>query len=571
MQDRTGQDPATGDATDEWIPVDWTVTWDAGRPRGSTGGAGQASGPAPVAGPEPDPPVQPPPAPSSAPDLLPPPGRDPADLGAPDHDSAGTGAPDHDPAGTGARVRDPAETGTPVRDITTTAGAAGPQAGAGGAADPETRALRVTPQAAPPRSPERTGSATGETAPPATTAIPVVTGRTTPSGGSTTPPAGSGSAAGPVPSDGADRRTPPRGRAHPSSRPTAASPDGPPPGPGRPRSVPQHPDTPPRPRRPAPPAGTRPAPVPLPVEHAGPVRPVAPNAPIRYAGDQPMHGWRRGVYAVTAGRYNPGPSPAQLARQNLIQQIRRPLAGVRRIAVASIKGGVGKTTVSALLGLVLAENRGDRIVALDANPDAGTLADRLTGDTSATVRELLAGAAHASSVHDLDRFSSLAGRLRVIASEQDPAAGESFSREEYEAVCGLIGRFANVLVTDSGTGLVHSAMEGTLTLADALVVVGTPTVDGATRASRTLDWLHGHGFSALAEQAVVVVSQDRWSREIDRNVVRRHFESRVRAVVELPFDQHLAHGGRIDLARLAPATVDAVLLLAARITDGFEG
>ncbi|WP_240051313.1 MinD/ParA family protein [Pseudonocardia sp. EV170527-09] len=562
MQDRTGQDPATGDATDEWIPVDWTVTWDAGRPRGSAGGAGQASGPAPVAGPEPDPPVQPPPAPSSAPDLLPLPGRDPADLG----------APDHDPAGTGARVRDPAETGTPVRDITTTAGAAGPQAGAGGAADPETRALRVTPQAAaPPRSPERTGSATGETAPPATTAIPVVTGRTTPSGGSTTPPAGSGSAAGPVPRDGADRRTPPRGRAHPSSRPTAASPDGPPPGPGRPRSVPQHPDTPPWPRRPAPPAGTRPAPVPLPVEHAGPVRPVAPNAPIRYAGDQPMHGWRRGVYAVTAGRYNPGPSPAQLARQNLIQQIRRPLAGVRRIAVASIKGGVGKTTVSALLGLVLAENRGDRIVALDANPDAGTLADRLTGDTSATVRELLAGAAHASSVHDLDRFSSLAGRLRVIASEQDPAAGESFSREEYEAVCGLIGRFANVLVTDSGTGLVHSAMEGTLTLADALVVVGTPTVDGATRASRTLDWLHGHGFSALAEQAVVVLSQDRWSREIDRNVVRRHFESRVRAVVELPFDQHLAHGGRIDLARLAPATVDAVLLLAARITDGFEG
>lgn len=563
MQDRTAQDPATGDATDEWVPVDWTVTWDAERPSGSTGGAGQVSGPAPVAGPETDPPVQPPPAPSSAPDLLPPPGRDSADIG----------APVRDPADTGARVRGPADTVAPVRDTTTTAGSPGPQAGAGDAADPETRALRVTPQAAPPRSPERTGSATGETATPATpatTAIPVVTGPTTPSGGSTTPPAGSGSAAGPVPRDGADRRTAPRGRAHPSSRPTAASPDGPPPGPGRPRSVPQHPDTPPS-RRPAPPAGTRPAPVPLPVEHAGPVRPVAPNAPIRYAGDQPMHGWRRGVYAVTAGRYNPGPSPAQLARQDLIQQIRRPLAGVRRIAVASIKGGVGKTTVSALLGLVLAENRGDRIVALDANPDAGTLADRLTGDTSATVRELLAGAAHASSVHDLDRFSSLAGRLRVIASEQDPAAGESFSREEYEAVCGLIGRFANVLVTDSGTGLVHSAMEGTLTLADALVVVGTPTVDGATRASRTLDWLHGHGFSALAEQAVVVLSQDRWSREIDRDVVRRHFESRVRAVVELPFDQHLAHGGRIDLARLAPATVDAVLLLAARITDGFEG
>ena len=49
-----------------------------------------------------------------------------------------------------------------------------------------------------------------------------------------------------------------------------------------------------------------------------------------------------------------------------------------RIAVASVKGGVRKTTVAACLGLALAEHRGDRVVALDANPDTGTLADRLT-------------------------------------------------------------------------------------------------------------------------------------------------------------------------------------------------
>ncbi|MET0187520.1 MAG: MinD/ParA family protein [Pseudonocardia sediminis] len=292
---------------------------------------------------------------------------------------------------------------------------------------------------------------------------------------------------------------------------------------------------------------------------------------MRYSGEAPMGGWRRGVYTVTRGRMNPGPSPAQVARQQMIQAIRRPLPGVRRVAVASIKGGVGKTTVSACLGLALAENRGDRVVALDANPDAGTLADRLTGDTSVTVRDLLAGIEQATTIHDLDRFTSLAGRLRVLASEQDPAAGESFSRAEYEAVCRLVGRFANILITDSGTGLVHSAMEGTLALADSLVVVGSPTVDGANRASKTLDWLHGHGFAALAEQSVVVLSCDRWSRDVDRDLVRRHFESRTRAVVELPFDPHLAYGGRVHLGALRPETIDAVLLLGARIADGFDG
>jgi Mrp family chromosome partitioning ATPase len=41
------------------------------------------------------------------------------------------------------------------------------------------------------------------------------------------------------------------------------------------------------------------------------------------------------------------------------------LAGWHTITVASMKGGIGKTTVSALLGLVLAESRGDRVVALE--------------------------------------------------------------------------------------------------------------------------------------------------------------------------------------------------------------
>ena len=78
-----------------------------------------------------------------------------------------------------------------------------------------------------------------------------------------------------------------------------------------------------------------------------------------------------------------------------------------------MKGGVGKTTVATLLGLVLAENRGDRVIALDANPDAGTLADRLTGESAVTVREL---------VRDLDRIDSWAA---VVALHQPgrPAAG----------------------------------------------------------------------------------------------------------------------------------------------------
>ena len=148
---------------------------------------------------------------------------------------------------------------------------------------------------------------------------------------------------------------------------------------------------------------------------------------------------------------------------------------------------------------------------------------------------------------------------------------EAFNRTEYERVCEVLTRFYNIVITDSGTGLVHSAMEGTLALADSLVVVGAPTVDGASRASKTLDWLIVRGHDAKVANAVIVLSCDRTSREVDRGRVRSHFEARCRAVVEVPHDPHLATGGRIQLDRLRQPTLDAFLMLAALLADGFGG
>ncbi|MFC4948990.1 MinD/ParA family ATP-binding protein [Pseudonocardia sp. GCM10023141] len=290
---------------------------------------------------------------------------------------------------------------------------------------------------------------------------------------------------------------------------------------------------------------------------------------LRARPDEPGHGWRRAVLRMSGGKINPGPSDDELRRREILHRIRRPLLQSHRIAVTSIKGGVGKTTASTLLGLVMAENRGDRVVVLDANPDAGTLADRLTGESSVTVRELLRDLDRIHSWTEVSRYTSLAGRLQVLASEQDPAAGDAFSREEYEHICALLDRFFNVIITDSGTGLVHSAMEGTLKLADSVIIVGAPTVDGAGRASKTLDWLHAHGHGVLASQAVAVLSCDRTSADVDLGRIREHFLARCRAVVEVPHDPHLATGGRVELARLRPATRDAAYELAALMADRF--
>ena len=222
---------------------------------------------------------------------------------------------------------------------------------------------------------------------------------------------------------------------------------------------------------------------------------------VRRHRPPPTRGWRLAIWAASGGRINPGLGAVESARLELVRRIRRPLPSTHRVAVVSVKGGVGKTTVAACLGSVLAEQRGDRIVAVDANPDAGTLSERLTGPGGMTVRDLYEDIPNLRSVVELTRYARLAGRLHVLGSEQEPALGEAFGAGEYLEVCELLARFYNVIVTDSGTGLVHAAMEATLATADSLVVVGAPTVDGASRASRTLAFLAENGYRELAEQA----------------------------------------------------------------------
>ncbi|GAY08246.1 hypothetical protein TOK_1558 [Pseudonocardia sp. N23] len=255
-----------------------------------------------------------------------------------------------------------------------------------------------------------------------------------------------------------------------------------------------------------------------------------------------------------------------------LDRIRTPLTGWHTITVASSKGGVGKTTTSALLGLTLAEHRGDRVVTLDANPDAGNLAQRLLGYRApATVRQLLEqeNLDQLASFTEVSRFVNTAGRLQVLASDLDPAMSEAFNAEEYRRVLALLTRFFNIVITDSGTGLIHSAMTGALETTRSLIVTGKPTIDAAEGITTTLDWLIAHGFDELVRDAIVVLTCDRQAHSIDPAALREHFADRCRAVVEFPADPHLTEGGRIDLEMLRPRTRQAGRELAALVAEAF--
>ena len=64
----------------------------------------------------------------------------------------------------------------------------------------------------------------------------------------------------------------------------------------------------------------------------------------------------------------------------------------------------------------------------------------------------------------------------------------------------MLERFYSLVLTDCGTGLMHSAMSAVLSKADALIVVSSGSVDGARSASATLDWLDAHGHQDMVRR-----------------------------------------------------------------------
>ncbi|GAB13962.1 hypothetical protein ARGLB_051_01450 [Arthrobacter globiformis NBRC 12137] len=287
----------------------------------------------------------------------------------------------------------------------------------------------------------------------------------------------------------------------------------------------------------------------------------------------PVSGWRRWLYQMTLGYVNLGDSDQVRIQRAMEHRIALRLGErTRYVPVLSRKGGVGKTTVTTLLGMVLAELREDRVIAMDANPDRGTLSDRSPGRADFTARQLVKDRFTVNSFAQLSNYTARDGsRLDVLASDTDPMVAHAFDDADYRAVTDILGRYYSIVLTDSGTGMVHSVMKGTLEKADAVVLVSGGSVDEARLASETLSWLEAHGRQDLVAKATVVINMaagDRTLVNIDE--IEQHFLSRVKNVVRIPHDRHLAEGSRIRLGQLKPATRAAAVELAALVVDELQ-
>jgi len=285
----------------------------------------------------------------------------------------------------------------------------------------------------------------------------------------------------------------------------------------------------------------------------------------------PHKGWRRFVYRSTFRLVNLGPSPDEQRLTELEMKIRSLLRGHYKIGVFG-KGGVGKTTVAASVGSIFAEFRQeDRVVAIDADTAFGKLGSRIDPNAAGSYWELAADD-HLDTFADVrSRVGNNAAGLFVLAGESSTARRRVLDPAIYREATARLDRHFTISIVDCGSTMDSAIAQEVLRDLDALIVVSSPWVDGASAAGQTMEWLANRGFTGLLHRTVVVLNDsDGHADKRTRSILVQQFASRGQVVVEVPFDSHLRPGGVIDVtSEMSPLTRRRFIEITSAIAEHF--
>jgi MinD-like ATPase involved in chromosome partitioning or flagellar assembly len=244
------------------------------------------------------------------------------------------------------------------------------------------------------------------------------------------------------------------------------------------------------------------------------------------------------LWATLKGLRGMFTSQDELKEARLEARLAMPVALTRSnvVAVISPKGGVGKTTVSFLIGNLLASRLKVRAIAIDANPDFGTLGalapDAARNDRS--LADLLAAMPRLASAAEVWPYvSRLPSGLHILAAPRRAELMEQMTPMLYGDLLAFLGQYYEVVLLDLGTGITDPLSRFAVQRADQVAVVTTTEWITATSVSSALHHLD------LA-RAIVVLNQARWSRAEDRRAAALHFAAHELARhVTIPYDAQL--------------------------------
>ncbi|MCZ0994724.1 hypothetical protein O1L44_18555 [Streptomyces noursei] len=260
------------------------------------------------------------------------------------------------------------------------------------------------------------------------------------------------------------------------------------------------------------------------------------------------------------------PAAETAALTQAAHAIQQPVSSGRQIAVSSIRGGAGKSTVAALLALTFAHYRPDPVLAVEADPALGTLPHRLGA------REVRWSGSDLAQILDPSMLiTDLTGYLLPFAGGgwllpgSQGAIGTRLDLDTYRVVMTSLRRHFAATVVDCET-LPAEVARTALVTTQARVLVTPATPEGVAATRSVLDWVGGL-HPGLLPTTVVVLTHSSPDSGVDVRKAAGHLGAGGAAVLPLPYDRHLAAGGAIRSELLGARTREAAARIAAEVMD----
>lgn len=301
---------------------------------------------------------------------------------------------------------------------------------------------------------------------------------------------------------------------------------------------------------------------PGPVDYPASVPLVAPDlVPI---GRPPQRGDSVSRRAGRALRKLVASSTTQdVAQQSAVARaVQQPVLTGRQIVVTSIRGGAGKSTVTALLGSAYVHYRHDPVLMVAADPTLGTLPLRLGVESARwTLGDL------ARLVNPSMSFQQVLGYLveapagGFVLPADTGRIGAPLDFPTFQTVITALRRYFAVSVVDCET-LPGELARGALVSAHGRVIVAPATFEGVASTRSALDWMATLRRPVLPSTVVALVATGP-EPGVDLARATAHLQVGGAGVVAVPYDRHLASGGVIQSRLLGERTREAAAKLAA--------
>ncbi|MGP8298272.1 MinD/ParA family protein [Streptomyces inhibens] len=306
---------------------------------------------------------------------------------------------------------------------------------------------------------------------------------------------------------------------------------------------------------------------PGPQPHSAPgSRPVVDEGLAGAVRRKPQHGESFAARAARALRRTLSSSAAREVAEvtRTAEVLQQPVTTGRQIAVTSIRGGSGKSTVATLLGTTYAHYRQDPVLFLEADPALGSLPLRLGAESLRwTTSEIAEIVKPDMSLLDVTGYLVQLPNNAWLLPASQGQIGVMLDSQAYERAVVALRRYFGVMVIDCET-LPAEVGRVALAAAHGRVLTTPATPDGLTSTYSVLQWMQGLPPHVIAGTVVVLTELVPHSG-LDLDEAAKELKSTGASVQVLPYDRHLAAGGPIHTELLAHPTRKAAARLAADV------